>query len=75
MNEHWYRGKRVNNPNTHGTGCTLSSAIACGLAAGNSLSESVDQAKRYITGALEDGLDLGKGSGPMNHMYQLKELK
>lgn len=74
-NEHWYRGRRVNNPNTHGTGCTLSSAIACGLAAGKSLSESVDQAKRYITGALEDGLDLGKGSGPMNHMYQLKELK
>lgn len=74
-NEHWYRGKRVNTSNTHGTGCTLSSAIACGLATGKNLLDSVDRAKRYITGALEDGLNLGKGSGPMNHMYQLKEFK
>ena len=54
-----------------GTGCTLSSAIACGLAGGKSLEDSVKGAKAYITGALKAGLDLGKGSGPLNHMYAL----
>lgn len=67
---HWYEAPRVDNPNTHGTGCTLSSAIACNLAVGFSLSESVGRAKEYITGALKAGLDLGRGSGPLNHMYQ-----
>lgn len=65
----WFRGSRVDTSNTHGTGCTLSSAIACGLALDYSLEESVDAAKRYVTGALEEGLDLGKGSGPLDHMW------
>lgn len=65
----WLRGERVNTPNTHGTGCTLSSAIACGLAEGLSVPDSVKRAKAYITGALKDGLDLGSGSGPLNHTY------
>lgn len=68
----WVDGKRVKNENTHGTGCTLSSAIACNLAEGLSVKESVINAKNYITGALEDGLNLGKGSGPLNHMYNIK---
>jgi len=65
----WFRASRVDTNNTHGTGCTLSSAIACGLASGLSLEDSIRQAKTYITGALSDGLDLGRGSGPMNHMW------
>lgn len=60
----------IANPNTHGTGCTLSSAIACGLAAGNTLPESVRCAKEYVRGAIAAGLDLGAGSGPLHHMYQ-----
>lgn len=67
---HWFPGRRVENPNTHGTGCTLSSAIACGLAREESLPESIRQAKAYLTGALEAALNLGKGNGPLNHMYQ-----
>lgn len=67
----WFRSQRVNNPNTHGTGCTLSSAIACNLAGGKSLSQSIESAKQYLTGALEAMLDLGKGSGPLNHTYNL----
>ena len=65
----WFYGKRIENPNTHGTGCTLSSAIASNLAKGYSLEESVENAKEYISGALSAMLDLGKGSGPMNHAY------
>jgi len=68
----WFRGKRINNPNTHGTGCTLSSAIAANLAKGLSLAESVKAAKDYISGCLADMLDLGRGSGPMNHAFCLK---
>ena len=68
----WFRGKRINNPNTHGTGCTLSSAIASNLAKGYSLDKAVERAKAYISGALAAMLDLGKGSGPMNHMFDLK---
>ena len=67
----WFPGKRVNNPNTHGTGCTLSSAIAANLAKGFSLADSVERAKAYITDALSAMLDLGKGSGPMNHAFAL----
>ncbi|NLZ46156.1 MAG: bifunctional hydroxymethylpyrimidine kinase/phosphomethylpyrimidine kinase [Clostridiales bacterium] len=63
----WFFGERIDNPNTHGTGCTLSSAIACGLAKGKTLSESVISAKAYISKAIKDGMDLGKGSGPLNH--------
>lgn len=67
--EQWFEGKRINNPNTHGTGCTLSSAIASNLAKGYPLDEAVKRAKEYISGALEAMLDLGKGSGPMNHAF------
>ena len=67
----WFEGKRINNPNTHGTGCTLSSAIASNLAKGFTLAESVQRAKAYISGALAAMLDLGKGSGPMNHLFDL----
>lgn len=67
----WFRGRRIQNPNTHGTGCTLSSAIASNLAKGFTLAESVQRAKEYISGALEAMLDLGRGSGPMNHAFDL----
>lgn len=67
----WFNGKRINNPNTHGTGCTLSSAIASNLAKGYDLDTSVERAKAYISGALEAMLDLGSGSGPMNHAFNL----
>ena len=68
-----YQGKRIDNPNTHGTGCTLSSAIASMLAIGVPLFDAVSEAKTYITEALEAGLDLGSGSGPLMHNYQLYE--
>lgn len=67
----WIEGERINNSNTHGTGCTLSSAIACNLAAGYEMPEAVTRAKKYITGAIADGLDLGQGGGPLNHGYWL----
>ena len=67
----WFEGKRIDNPNTHGTGCTLSSAIAANLAKGFNLTESVARAKEYVSGALADMLDLGKGCGPMNHAFDL----
>jgi len=67
-----FTGKRIGNPNTHGTGCTLSSAIASNLAKGYSIEDSIQKAKDYISGALSAGLDLGKGSGPMNHAFDLK---
>ena len=68
----WFNGKRIDNPNTHGTGCTLSSAIASNLAKGFSLEESVERAKEYISGALAAMLDLGKGSGPMDHGFAIQ---
>ena len=67
----WFVGERLSNPNTHGTGCTLSSALACHLAAGRSLKESVERAKAFVAGAIGAGLDLGEGSGPLDHMYAL----
>lgn len=67
----WFYGKRVQNPNTHGTGCTLSSAIASNLAKGYDLDTAVERAKEYISGALSAMLDLGKGSGPMNHAFDI----
>lgn len=67
----WFRGERINNDNTHGTGCTLSSAIACGLAKGMSLEEAIRAAKDYVTGALKAMLNLGKGCGPLNHMWNI----
>lgn len=69
----WFNGKRIDNPNTHGTGCTLSSAIAANLAKGHDLATAVERAKEYISGALAAMLDLGAGSGPMNHAFDLKE--
>ncbi len=68
----WFEGKRINNPNTHGTGCTLSSAIAANLAKGFTLIESIQRAKDYISGALSAMLDLGQGSGPLNHAFNLQ---
>ena len=67
----WFRGRRIDNPNTHGTGCTLSSAIAANLAKGHDLETAVERAKEYISGALGAMLDLGRGSGPMNHAFDL----
>lgn len=68
----WFNGKRIDNPNTHGTGCTLSSAIAANLAKGYSLEKSIKYAKDYISGALSAMLDLGKGRGPMKHSFDVK---
>ena len=68
----WFNGKHIDNPNTHGTGCTLSSAIAANLAKGFSMNTSVERAKAYLSGALGAMLDLGKGSGPMNHAFNLQ---
>ena len=68
----WFRGVRINNPNTHGTGCTLSSAIASNLAKGLDMVAAVRYAKNYITGALAAMLDLGAGSGPMDHAFAVK---
>ena len=67
----WFYGKRIDNPNTHGTGCTLSSAIASNLAKGFPMDESVERAKEYISGALGAMLNLGRGSGPMNHAFDI----
>ena len=66
----WFRGKHIDNPNTHGTGCTLSSAIASNLAKGYTLEESVERAKAYLSGALSTMLNLG--SGPLDHLFDLK---
>lgn len=68
----WFSSPRIDTKNTHGTGCTLSSAIACALADGKSLEESISAAKEYLTGALAAMLDLGMGSDPLNHMYKIK---
>ena len=70
----WFYGKRIKNPNTHGTGCTLSSAIASNLAKGFDLETSVCRAKDYISGALSAMLDLGKGSGPMDHGFAIDNI-
>jgi len=70
----WFSGMRIDNPNTHGTGCTLSSAIASNLAKGYPLSESVYKAKAYISGALSGMLDLGHGSGPMDHGFMISDF-
>lgn len=68
----WFFGDRIDTPNTHGTGCTLSSAIACGLAKGFHTKQSIKEAKEYITNALQAGLDIGKGRGPLNHCFNIK---
>ena len=68
----WFHGRRIDNPNTHGTGCTLSSAIASNLAKGCDLDTAVERAKAYLSGALAAMLDLGTGQGPMDHLFDLK---
>ena len=68
----WFYGRRIDNPNTHGTGCTLSSAIASNLAKGYDLDTAVERAKAYLSGALAAMLDLGAGQGPMDHLFDLK---
>lgn len=70
----WFEGKRVDNPNTHGTGCTLSSAIAANLAKGFGLADSIRRAKDYLCGALSEMLDLGAGRGPMDHAFDLRSI-
>lgn len=67
-----FSSERIDTENSHGTGCTLSSAIACGLARGLSVAESVGTAKKYLTGALRTSLPLGQGSGPLNHLFALR---
>jgi len=67
----WYKQTKLSNPNTHGTGCTLSSAIACNIAKGLNVEESILYAKHYVTGALSTDLNLGKGNGPLNHCFNL----
>ena len=68
----WFDGARINNPNTHGTGCTLSSAIASYLALGDTLPKAIKHAKKYLTGALKAQLNLGHGSGPMDHFWKYR---
>ena len=67
----WIEGKRIDNPNTHGTGCTLSSAIASNLAKGYEMEDAVRKAKAYVRGCIEAMLDLGKGSGPLDHGFDI----
>lgn len=71
----WIKGERINNPNTHGTGCTFSSAIACNLALTEDKVKAVTAAKEYLSGAIRAGLDLGKGSGPLMHNYKIVNNK
>ncbi|MBO4401093.1 MAG: bifunctional hydroxymethylpyrimidine kinase/phosphomethylpyrimidine kinase [Selenomonadaceae bacterium] len=72
-NARWFRGRKVDTKNTHGAGCTLSSAIAANLAKGQALGDAISNAKRYVTGALSAGLSLGKGNGPLDHGYNLRK--
>ena len=67
----WFPAERIDNPNTHGTGCTLSSAVAANLAKGFPVEESVKKAIAYISGAIRAMLNLGQGNGPLNHMWDL----
>ncbi|NLY42634.1 MAG: bifunctional hydroxymethylpyrimidine kinase/phosphomethylpyrimidine kinase [Clostridiaceae bacterium] len=67
----WFIGEKINTKNNHGTGCTLSSAIAAGLAKGMDLETSIQSAKEYVSGALKAMLDLGKGRGPLNHLWNI----
>lgn len=71
----WFDGEKIDSSNTHGTGCTLSSAIASNLALGYSLKDSIKKSKDYITAAISAGLDLGQGSGPLNHMVGIDNVR
>lgn len=68
----WFCSERIDNPNTHGTGCTLSSAIASNLAKGYDIEKAVEYAKKYISGAMSSMLDLGNGNGPVDHGFDIK---
>lgn len=70
----WLKSERYDNSNTHGTGCTLSAAIACNLARDYEMEVSVQNAKKYVQGAIKANLDIGKGRGPLNHIYNLREI-
>ena len=70
--EVWLHHRRIDTPNTHGTGCTLSSAIACGLAQGFDMQAAVSKAKQYLSGALENNPNMGKGAGPLDHMWEYR---
>ena len=70
--EHWLRAPRLDNRHTHGTGCTLASAIASYMALGHSVPDSVLLAKEYVTGAIETGFALGAGIGPVDHAWQIR---
>lgn len=71
---YWFKAERVDTNNTHGTGCTLSSAIACNLADGHSLDKSISLAKEYLVGAMKNDMNLGKGSGPLNHLFCIEKV-
>lgn len=68
----WFKGERIDNINTHGTGCTLSSAIACNLAKDRNVEDSIRESKKYISDALKEKMDLGKGKGPLDHSFIIK---
>ena len=70
---HWFHASRINCTNTHGTGCTLSSAIASALCLGKTLPDAVYSAKEYVRGAMSTGLDLGHGNGPLNHCWNISK--
>lgn len=70
---YYFQAQRINTKNTHGTGCTFSSAIASNLALGMTMSIAVKQAKEYITTAIKHSLNIGKGNGPTHHFYDLYE--
>ncbi|MGW1246858.1 bifunctional hydroxymethylpyrimidine kinase/phosphomethylpyrimidine kinase [Streptomyces sp. NPDC002535] len=71
--EHWLRAPRLDNRHTHGTGCTLASAIASGLAKGLAVPEAVREAKEYVTGAIRAGFALGEGIGPVDHGWRFRD--
>lgn len=71
----YYNSPRINTKNTHGTGCTLSSAITANLSLGLSVNEAILKAKDYITAAIENSFSIGKGVGPVHHFYELYKGK
>ena len=76
LNGSWNeRQERLERKSTHGTGCTLSSAITSHLALGYNIVEAVKLSKEYITEAIRESFDIGKGVGPVNHFYKFKDLK
>jgi hydroxymethylpyrimidine/phosphomethylpyrimidine kinase len=66
-----YRANRIDSPNTHGTGCAFSTAIACHLALGRSMPMAVLLAKAYVLAAIKNSYSIGSGAGPVNHMYRI----